>query len=172
MSTPLLDFYRGKKRDSEKRTLKEIWEWSDADLEYHHDFIQWMFPLVEPSMVNADAPLLTAEDQAAFRNKPELKAAMQKSLDVFLAFVGLIKTADGRVIRGENFIRRQSIWTHSNHNWLRITRVLKSLRLLGFEEEARAFWNCLEELHEKDGFVSENSFEYWKDAADGLEKLG
>jgi hypothetical protein len=51
-----------------------------------------------------------------------------------------------------------------------MTRVLKSLRLLGFDEEAGAFWACLKALHEMEGLVSEHSFKYWSDAAEGLQK--
>jgi hypothetical protein len=162
----LLDFYRLAKRDSERRKLDEIWGWSDDELEECHDFIQWMFPLDEPSAFNADAPLVTEEDRAAFRAEPQLQAAMRQSLSVFLAFLGLTITGDGRVIRADNFNQRLALWKYQNHNWLRITRVLKSLRLLGFESEANAFWACLKVLHEKDGFVSDDSFAYWKQASE------
>ena len=164
----LLDFYRHKSPDCQGRTLREIWSWNDEQLEHCHDFIQWMFPLDEPSSVNADAPLVSGEDRLAFQTEPQLQTAMRRSLSVFLAFLGLAMTEDGRVIRGQNFNRRIGIWKHSNHNWLRITRMLKSLRLLGLDKEARAVWLCLKELHEKDGLVSEHSFEYWRNAAEGL----
>ena len=45
----LLDFYRGLKADTEGRSLKEILAWDEDDLEAVHDFIQWLFPLPEPS---------------------------------------------------------------------------------------------------------------------------
>ena len=144
--------------------LDEYWGWDIDTLEQVHDFIQWMFPLNEPSAVNPDAPLVTAEDQHAFRHEPLLKSSMLRSLNVFLNFLGLEMCQDGNVVRHAQFDQRISLWKYSNHNWLRITRMLKSLRLLGFETEARAVWKCLRELHE-DGFVSENSFRYWSEAA-------
>jgi hypothetical protein len=33
-----------------------------------------------------------------------------------------------------------------------------------------AAWLCLKELHEKDGLVSEGSFQYWTDASRGLSQ--
>jgi len=159
----LLEFYRLNATDSERRMLTDIWAWPHDDLEHHHDFIQWMFPLDEGSAFNADAPLVTDEDREAFGNESLLQAAMRRSLSVFLHFLGLAMI-DGRVVKGENFEQRRAIWNHANHNWLRITRVLKSLRLLGFEKEAGALWNCLKALHENEGYVSEFSFEYWKRA--------
>jgi hypothetical protein len=61
----LLDFYRGTQLDSSGRMLHEIWDWTDDDLEAIHDFIQWLFPLPEPSQFNPDAPLLTPEDNTS-----------------------------------------------------------------------------------------------------------
>ncbi len=37
--------------------IGEIWAWDDAALEDGHDFIQWLFPLPEPSAFVDDAPL-------------------------------------------------------------------------------------------------------------------
>lgn len=45
---------------------------------------------------------------------------------------------------------------------LRATRVIKSLRLLGLDAEAAAFYKCLEGFQAR---VSGNTFEYWRAAA-------
>jgi hypothetical protein len=52
----LTDFYRGAGSDSEGRSLADLWNLSDDEMEDIHDFIQWMFPLREPSRFNPDAP--------------------------------------------------------------------------------------------------------------------
>jgi hypothetical protein len=51
-SSRLLAFYRGQAPDDAGRWLKDIWEWDDEQLETTHDFIQWLFPLPEPSRFN------------------------------------------------------------------------------------------------------------------------
>jgi hypothetical protein len=53
---PLLRFYTGG-RDSEGRTLDEILSWDDQELEFCHDYIQWLFPNDVPSGVNSDERL-------------------------------------------------------------------------------------------------------------------
>src|ERR1700724_1685605 len=46
------------------------------------------------------------------------------------------------------FADRSDNWlTASNHKHLRITRILKSLRPLGLEAEAAAFFNCLADIY-------------------------
>ena len=90
--SPLLAFYRGAGPDAAGRTIDEIWAFDHRQLEMVHDFIQWLFPLPEPSRFNPDAPLLTAADMAAFRAAPALRARALRSLDLMLAFYGLART--------------------------------------------------------------------------------
>ena len=163
----LLAFYRGQGTDTEGRTLADLWAYSDREMEAVHDFIQWMFPLREPSRFNSDAPLLTDADIAAFAAEEPLRAALGRSIDRFFAFVGLCREGD-TVVPAADFARQRSVWAHPNHNWLRITRVLTSARLLGHEATARAFFEFLAAGRE-DGTVAADSttFAYWKGAAGG-----
>jgi hypothetical protein len=165
----ILDFYRQEVPDTEGRMISDIWQWGHDQLEFCHDFIQWLFPLDVESNFNPDAPLLTKEDQEAFRNNDLLRSHMRKSFDLWIRFLGLAFDVSGdgnattKIVEGSDFEARKSLWTHPNHNWLRITRVLKSLRLCGMEREARMFFAALERLH-NEGFVSGNSFGFWKRA--------
>ena len=54
----LLGFLEGYDADARGRKLHEIWEFSDNQIESTHDFIQWLFPLTEPSQSQPDAPVL------------------------------------------------------------------------------------------------------------------
>ena len=159
--SPLIRFYRGVATDSEGRTLAELWSLSDSEMEEIHDFIQWMFPLREPSRFNPDAPLLTATDIEEFQRDLTLRANLLRSLDRFLAFLGL-RRAEERVVRGPDFAEKGSVWRHPNHNWLRVTRVLHSLCLLGLEPEAKAFFSCLTELYQgSGGGLTPDTFRFW-----------
>jgi hypothetical protein len=158
----LVDFHRGTATDSEGRWLRDLWKWNDDDLEAVHDFIQWMFPLPEPSQFNPDAPLLTEEDIAAFRADATLRANLRCSYDRILSFVGLT-SHDGTIKEGPNFSARAAyVWTAPNHNWLRITRILRSLTLLGLESEAQALYACLSAFHQSRRFpIPDSTFRYW-----------
>lgn len=164
----LADFTRGQAPDTQGRYLHDIWTWDDETLESVHDFIQWLFPLPEPSQFNADAPMLTADDIAAFRNDAQLQANLRRSLDRVLVFLGLAWDAGGGIVEGANFkARAADVWLAPNHNWLRITRILGSLTLLGLETEARALFARLEQLYRQARFpISERTYRFWRDAAD------
>ena len=47
--TPLLGFLIGAGTDAAGRNHADIIAMTDAELEQHHDYIQWLFPLPEPS---------------------------------------------------------------------------------------------------------------------------
>jgi hypothetical protein len=159
----LVDFYRGDGRDTEGRWLKDLWTWDDDRLEAVHDFIQWWFPLPEPSRFNPDAPLLSAEDITAFQDDEMLRANLGKSFARILTFLGLARAAEGQVVDGPNLAARApDVWAAPNHNWLRLTRILRTLTLLGLADEARALYGWLEKAHRDRRFpIDANTFGYW-----------
>jgi len=162
----LLEFYRGTASDSEGRSLQELWQWNDDDLEEVHDFIQWMFPLPEASRFNPDAPLLTEADVTAFRNDASLRSRLKQSFDRILVFLGLSATEDGIVVEGSNFSERvPEIWASPNHNWLRITRILRSLSVLGLQSEAKSLFGRLEAIYSQRRFpITAETIQYWSHA--------
>ncbi len=163
----LVEFYRGAAADSEGRTLANLWAFSDDEMESVHDFIQWLFPLREPSGFNPDAPLVSEADVVAFRDDPMLRAHLLRSFDRFLAFLGLGREG-GRVVERPDYARKRSILLHPNHNWLRITRVLASTRMLGLPDASRAFLDFLVARRDAGTIrVAPETFRYWDRAASG-----
>ena len=77
----LIDFYRGTGSDTRGRSLEQIWSYSDKEMEYHHDFIQWLFPLREPSQYNPHAPVLCDEDIQIFRANDLLRQNLKHSFE-------------------------------------------------------------------------------------------
>ncbi|MGN6368745.1 MAG: opioid growth factor receptor-related protein [Phycisphaerae bacterium] len=142
----LISFYLNESPDSAGRRLADIWAFSLDELEYHHDFIQWLFPLDTPSPVNPDAPTLDANTIRLFRANPQLRANLLHSLDKMLYFYGLTRT-DPTITRVPNFPDRSPNWLRpNNHNHLRLTRILRSTHLLGLEKESAALLQCLLEI--------------------------
>lgn len=161
----LLAFQLGTGRDDRGRLLSDILRADDDWLESTHDFIQWMFPLPEPSAVNPGAPLIDAEVRAAFRNDPLLRAQLHESFLRMLRFYGLAFGEDGRVRPASNWGQRNAWFRHGGHNDLRITRILRSMRVLGLGGEAQALLDCLERLRASEpSGVNARAFDYWRAA--------
>jgi hypothetical protein len=129
----ILDFYAGTGRDGAGRTLADVLALSPAEKETRHDFIQWLFPLDQPSRYNPGAPLLRPEDIAEFRTTPELRARLLAALDAMLAFYGLRREPATPVIRPMRDDWPDGVhWlSPGDHNHLRLSRMVQSLALLG-----------------------------------------
>lgn len=174
---PIIQFYdpdlQGK--DFKGRTLSQILSWDDAKLETCHDYIQTLFPLPEPSPFNSSAPAIDREVFDAFRSRPELRAQLRKSLERMLHFYGFRITLNGADMEEvaiapplRTFDDRPWLGKF-NHNHLRITRILRCLRVLGLNKEARLFFRILKNVGHstKRGkhLIGEESMQYWRRAA-------
>jgi Opioid growth factor receptor (OGFr) conserved region. len=160
---PLVAFYRNLQSDDRGRMLDDILARDDDWLESTHDYIQWLFPLAAPSGANPFAPVLDEAQIAVFRQDAALQEKLLQAFGRMLAFYGLERQGDA-IAKGPNWSRRKVNWfTRPTHNNLRITRILASLRLLGLESEARAFYRALIGLTESeaDVGVGEEALIYW-----------
>jgi hypothetical protein len=168
---PIVAFYSRRAPDSSGRHLEQILAWDDASLEQVHDYIQWLFPLREPSRFNPDAPLLNDTVVASFHADPGLRANLLKSFHRMLEFYGLAATQTGdggtKIIPGPRFQERAAEWLRpGDHNHLRITRILTCLRLLGCDVHSLAFFVCLSGIHrDLPGAITPATFAFWESAA-------
>jgi opioid growth factor receptor-like protein len=156
--------------DDDGRTLEEIVGWDDARLEMVHDYIQWLFPLPERSGANPWAPMLDATTIATIRGSAEMQERLREAFERMLAFYGFA-LEDDAVVEGPRFVAAAQNWLHSgNHNHLRLTRMLRSLRVLGMEHEARALWGALRTLCQRETAagrrtITPETFAFWRQAA-------
>lgn len=85
-----------------------------------------------------------------------------------LNFYGLAIASDQsvKVEKSDNYPYRKKEWVNRfDHNYLRITRILKCLVAFGLEEEAQAFYQCLSQIYREDRDQIEGAtFQYWTDA--------
>ncbi|KAF7536288.1 hypothetical protein G7054_g4675 [Neopestalotiopsis clavispora] len=165
----LVDFYHLKDSDRQGRTVEEILKWSDRELESCHDYIQTLFPLPEGSIF-ANAPVIDEETYLYWREHEDLKRNQRRAFDRMLAFYGLEweqgeNGPTGQIIEKEGAKANLTNWVVPiDHNHLRLSRIIRSLRVLGLEDEAKAFHDALDAVCEKYGRVSQRSRMYWKRA--------
>lgn len=167
----IVAFYEGTAPDDRGRFLDDILRFDDESLEYVHDFIQWLFPLPERSGANPSAPILDDAAIEEFRTRRELRAALRRSLDRMLEFYGF-DWQSGRIARSASFPERSRNWLHAgNHNHLRLTRILRSLRVLGEPQTARALFDMLSAIYDEEhraghNSVARRSLEFWRNAVE------
>ncbi|KAA8589166.1 opioid growth factor receptor-like protein 1 [Etheostoma spectabile] len=109
------------------------WRGDYDKLEHNHTYIQWLFPLREQGL-NFYAHELTQDEIKEFQSTREAKRRFLAAYSLMLDFYG-IKLLDksGNVARAPNWLERFQHLNESQHNYLRITRILKSLGELGYE---------------------------------------
>ena len=166
-SNPLIDFYDPLKqaKDSQGRTLQQVLSWNDDKLEYHHDYIQILFPLPEGSPFNPSAPVIDYSTFTTFHIRPELRSNLQKSLLRMLHFYGFGRGADGRIVPASNFALASRNWVRRfNHNHLRITRIIRSMRVLGLENDAHEFFMALKGVYGQGEKIGPTSMLFWSRA--------
>jgi hypothetical protein len=147
---PLHAFLAGVGRDDRGRLAADVLGFSDQELEAVHDYIQWLFPLPTRSAAQPHAPVLTPVEIDAIRADPRA-----------------VETLEAGTERMLRFYRNTRWWlTSYDHNHLRITRILHSLRLLVGPDEAKASYDAILALNEGAGApVNTRSLHYWAEAA-------
>lgn len=167
LSHAISAFTLGHSPDDRGRKIEQIWAFSDEQLENIHNYIQWLFPLREPSRYNRAAPILDEETIGEFLANGELRRRLLISFKLMLKFYGFQVLEKGgmlEVVKAADYSAKKEAWqTYGNHNYLRITRILTSLNLLGLEAYSRAFLDCLEIVYAEDSSrIGAATMQYWR----------
>ncbi len=146
---PIHAFLACQGQDGSGRTLADVLDFDNARLEREHDFIQWCFPLREPSRAVPGSPVLGEAEAEAIRRDS-------------LAQSGLLAA---RVRMMRFYVQTKGWLTAFDHNHLRITRILTALRDLIGRDAAQAFFELVMRRVQAAGSpVNPDSLTYWQRA--------
>lgn len=151
----VLAFLRGESTDHRNRTYANMLALDDVKMEMCHDQVQWLFPLHEISKHAHTYPVLTKEIVEEAKKDKVILANLRKALDRFERFLAIGKYDD---------VDKQRRWCQDrNHNLLRITRVIRCLRLFGLVDESTSFYCTVAKVADRFG-LSNTTLDYWDDA--------
>ncbi|RYY86521.1 hypothetical protein EON63_05610 [archaeon] len=108
-----IEFLQGQRLTSHGKSLQDILAYNDRQLEADHQFIQWIFPLPDPSPYNPNAPLI---DIRLLLSNSIVKDKILLSYEKMRNFWGLGDEIDLEKLEKLN-----------GHNGLRFSRALQSL---------------------------------------------
>jgi hypothetical protein len=119
--------------DHKFRRFVDYLSFTHQELEKNHDYIQWMFPLHEASKFNRDCPVLTPEIVNEAKGYASLQSRLESAVKRMESFYGI----------GDHFDidTQKKHFKNGNHNMLRITRIIRSLRLLEQDDLAKQFYD-------------------------------
>ena len=153
MSSSIVLFLSGKGFDHKGRIINQLRAFSDWRLENEHDVIQWLFPSDIHSSYFNDAPILTEDDIKFIKESKEIQDNFEISLDRMICL----------------YEKDDSWITKKNHNFLRITRILRCLWLAGKIHDYVSFQKVLDGIYSDDKYkdiIGSETFLYWKKAND------
>jgi Opioid growth factor receptor (OGFr) conserved region len=144
----MLDFFEGRLRISQGFTISDILDYSDFELETDHRYIQWLFPNRKPSRFNPNAPLLTRDAVTKMKSSALAIEAFGQSLQMMVGFY-----------------KRNDHWLcESNHNHLRISRIIEATNFILGSASAASFLERIELRITEKGFpVSLKTVSIWHD---------
>ena len=142
-------FLRNEQPDFKGRFLNDIWKYTDEEIEYNHDFIQLIFPLNKPSKaVFNNLYLKSIEEIDMLKHDHLVQKNIIESRNWFI-----------------NFLKNNNQWkSYSDHNQLRITRVIECLRLLISDKEANNFYSEILDIVGQYPKINATTLKFWKDA--------
>ena len=162
----LIRFLEGKGRDKYLRTFRSIlkhkhnWLW----LELTHNYIQWLFPLRESSSF-AYSISLTDDMVEYIKQSPEILHNIKQAFFMMLEFYGFHyneNTKEIEIIASP--LEMKTKWMSPyNHNYLRITRILGCMSIIGYGDLAKKWLDALEDVT-RDIYYCDPSKVYWRDA--------
>ena len=152
MAVEVVQFLNGTGIDHRGRSLDDILAWPDDQLEISHDYIQWLFPLSQPSTAVLGSPVLSAADIEAIRGDAAAQRNLLRALD-----------------RMRLFYSGTTHWlTPGNHNHLRITRIISSLHKLAQPAAARDFYEFVKaSIDAEPGSATPLTLSFWEKAVQG-----
>ena len=130
-----------------KRSRRSVWLSRQAKrhafLEANPTYFEWIFPLDRQVCSVSPAPRVASEDIARFAACKSLQTIVLEMLDIVLEFDGLQRTRT-RIILKDECLLRDHMRPQSCH-LPRISRMLRSLRLLGRSRESSALFEALDD---------------------------
>jgi hypothetical protein len=163
----IISFYEGKIKNKSGLSIDQILNMDDEELEKNHTYIQWLFPLQEKSREVPSSPVISDFQVNEFKNNREVRNVFIDVIEMMMEFYGLHISAF-EIEKGNNWEERSKNWlTSKNHNFLRLTRIMKSLMLLGYTDCAKALYNCLCEIYEENKeIIGPITKQYWDEAVE------
>lgn len=144
--TKLINFLLEVKPDVNGRMLSDILAFTDIQLEFDHQYIQWLFPLETMSQNVYESPILTEKEKEVIKESEIICRNINRALKRMACF----------------YLNNNHWLSEHNHNHLRITRILIATQsLLGQIEAERFYKIIMKRITEMEAVVSPENIAYW-----------
>lgn len=160
----LLRFFRSEDDPLIPHRHEDVVCFSDNDLEWYHNFIQWIFPTWQPSGACPNAPTIDEHfaeqlcaDKCALKN-------FCKSCQRYLNYMNIDCDGNSHIV---DSTRSELFYELPYHNYLRFTRMLDSLNQTGHKQCSKAVYEKMFEVMSRNRnawqlYLRQDSIKYWR----------
>lgn len=162
----LLRFFLNEENQCIPHRHEDIVKFTDSEIEKYHDFIQWIFPTSQPSRFNGDAPTIDEHFATMLHGNQCALQNYCKSCRRYLHYMDFDCNENIHTYHGDRPFYRLPY-----HNFLRMTRMLQSLREAGHPQcSANLFAQMMDMLHStRNQPISSTTIAYWQGTQKGNE---
>jgi len=175
MNHEIIEFYENKRRVGRHKLLfDEVIRLDDEGLEKCHDYIQWLFPLPEPSKFMPNAPLLDEETAKVLAS--EYSVRIMEAVRHMMRFWHV--TLNLHSSEHKPHLKPSQYWmTPNDHNHLRLTRIMRFLTLMAsatkrsheerllYSNVAKSILFALVSANDETEFATKETVKFWEEAA-------
>ena len=182
----LLRFFREEPDEAIRHSLSDIARFSDDEMERYHDFIQWIFPTIRQSSVNLSAPVIGPQFVDKLLRDERAREGYCKGCRRYLHYMGLEcdgylakeskpQEAEAETAAGPHITELPDghpFWQLPSHNYLRITRMLSSLRQTGHPECSRKIYGTMMTILDRSPQhpITDATLGFWQRAQKSYQK--
>lgn len=162
----LYAFLKGEGKDINGRTFESVMGFNNLKMEIIHNYIQSLFPTDEPSAYHKSV-VLTPELIETMKNDSVVLGNLQRAFNKMMDFYGFIPDDKGNIrLVSPNLKKALKTWLKpNNHNFLRITRILRCMHLFEMKEEENKLYRELKRLSQIYDFLY-IPMEHWNKATE------
>jgi hypothetical protein len=143
----ILMFLQGTAPHPTGYVFDEIINFDYDEFERRHNMIQWLFPTMHASACQSNTPVLEWNTVDALCHCPVIEVNVNRAAHYMIRF----------------YMHRPSLWQReTDHNHLRITRIIEFLSLYGGYPGPLAFYQAIKAQNIAGGsMVGEEALQYW-----------
>jgi hypothetical protein len=159
---PILRFFLGERVHPGGKTIHEILNLNGPRIGPTGGVIQWLFPLATPSTHVPSAPALSPSELKVLSVEPKLRELYLVGANRFLELFGIAVHGSSGSIEPDFNTKKKWMYP-SYHAFMPITRILRSLKLLGFPDEFATLRKLLLLCDKKCGNrIDKTTLDIWK----------
>ncbi|WP_439294769.1 opioid growth factor receptor-related protein [Lonepinella sp. BR2882] len=158
---PVIEFYLDQRKSEMNFSFEQMLAIEPLAIELGYFWIPWFFPVLERSKWNKKMPLLSPDEIEFFKQNEQIQQRFLQAFDAIMAYFEIQR--NGTELTITETLTQRSYWLKNiGHQQKKISRIIRSLKLLGQELLARNLQQLAIKLGQEKGYLLPDTLEIWQ----------